>query len=136
MAQQLLWQARHDALTGLVNLREFERRLNELIDTAKGQGRELALMFMGLDSFKGVNDTCGHAAGDVLLRQLTALLLSRRGGSDTLARLGGDEFGALLESCPFDQALRIATAMRETVREFRFVWEDKTFSVGVSIGLV
>ncbi len=136
MAQQLLWQASHDALTGLVNRREFERRLTELIDTARGQGREHALMFMDLDNFKAVNDTCGHTAGDELLRQLTSIMLARMRGSDTLARLGGDEFGALLETCPFDQAVRIANAMRETVREFRFVWEDKTFTVGVSIGLV
>ncbi|HEY0336770.1 MAG TPA: EAL domain-containing protein, partial [Burkholderiales bacterium] len=126
----------HDALTGLVNRREFERRLTELIDPARGQGRDHALLFMDLDNFKAVNDTCGHTAGDELLRQLTSLMLSRMRGSDTLARLGGDEFGALLESCPFDQALRIANAMRETVREFRFVWEGKTFNVGVSIGLV
>jgi diguanylate cyclase (GGDEF)-like protein/PAS domain S-box-containing protein len=136
MAQQLLWQASHDALTGLVNRREFERRLTELIDTARDREREHALMFMDLDNFKAVNDTCGHTAGDELLRQLTSVMLSRMRGSDTLARLGGDEFGALLESCPFDQAMRIANAMRETVREFRFVWEAKTFSVGVSIGLV
>ena len=136
MAQQLIWQASHDALTGLVNRREFERRLAELIETARGKGREHALMFMDLDNFKSVNDTCGHGAGDELLRQLTAVMLTRMRGSDTLARLGGDEFGALLESCPPDQGLRIAHAMRETVREFRFVWENKTFSVGVSIGLV
>jgi diguanylate cyclase (GGDEF)-like protein/PAS domain S-box-containing protein len=136
MAQQLIWQASHDALTGLVNRREFERRLAELIETARGKGREHALMFMDLDNFKSVNDTCGHGAGDELLRQLTAVMLTRMRGSDTLARLGGDEFGALLESCPLDQGLRIAHAMRETVREFRFVWENKTFSVGVSIGLV
>ncbi|HEX6007144.1 MAG TPA: EAL domain-containing protein [Burkholderiales bacterium] len=136
MAQQLLWQASHDALTGLVNRREFERRLAALIETARGQGREHALMFMDLDNFKAVNDTCGHGAGDELLRQLTAVMLTRMRGSDTLARLGGDEFGALLESCPPDQGLRIAHAMRETVRDFRFVWENKTFSVGVSIGLV
>jgi diguanylate cyclase (GGDEF)-like protein/PAS domain S-box-containing protein len=136
MAQQLLWQASHDALTGLVNRREFERRLAELIETARSSEREHALMFMDLDNFKAVNDTCGHTAGDELLRQLTSVMLSRMRGSDTLARLGGDEFGGLLESCPFDQAMRIANAMRETVREFRFVWEAKTFSVGVSIGLV
>ncbi len=136
MAQQLIWQASHDALTGLVNRREFERRLAELIETAKEQRREHALLFMDLDGFKTVNDTCGHSAGDELLRQLTAVMQSRMRGSDTLARLGGDEFGALLESCPMDQALRIANAMRETVREFRFVSGDKTFSVGVSMGLV
>ena len=100
MAQQLIWQASHDALTGLVNRREFERRLAELIETAQEQGREHALLFMDLDGFKTVNDTCGHSAGDELLRQLTAIMLSRMRGSDTLARLGGDEFGALLESLP------------------------------------
>ncbi len=136
MAQQLTWQASHDALTGLVNRREFERRLGELLETAKAENREHALMFMDLDNFKAVNDTCGHGAGDELLRQLTAVMMTRMRGSDTLARLGGDEFGALLESCPLDQALRIANGMRETVREFRFVWENKTFSVGVSIGLM
>lgn len=136
MAQQLIWQASHDALTGLVNRREFERRLTSLIATARTPGREHALMFMDLDNFKAVNDTCGHAAGDELLRQLTAVMLSRMRGSDTLARLGGDEFAGLLESCPLDQALRLANAMREAIREFRFVWQEKTFSVGVSIGLV
>jgi len=136
MAQQLIWQASHDALTGLVNRREFERRLTDLIETARAQRREHALLFMDLDKFKAVNDTCGHSAGDELLRQLTAIMLTRMRGSDTLARLGGDEFGALLESCPVDQALRIANALRETVREFRFVWEGKTFDVGMSIGLV
>lgn len=136
MAQQLIWQASHDALTGLVNRREFERRLGELLATAKAESREHALMFMDLDNFKAVNDTCGHGAGDELLRQLTSVMMARMRGSDTLARLGGDEFGALLESCPLDQALRIANGMRETVREFRFVWENKTFSVGISIGLM
>jgi diguanylate cyclase (GGDEF)-like protein/PAS domain S-box-containing protein len=136
MAQQLIWQASHDSLTGLVNRREFERRLADLIETAKTQRRDHALLFLDLDNFKAVNDTCGHSAGDELLRQLTAVMLTRMRGSDTLARLGGDEFGALLESCPLEQAVRIANATRETVREFRFVWEGKTFNVGVSIGLV
>jgi len=136
MAQQLLWQASHDSLTGLVNRREFERRLGELVETARSQRREHALMYLDMDNFKAVNDSCGHSAGDELLRQLTSIMLTRMRGSDTLARLGGDEFGALLESCPLEQAVRIANAMRETVREFRFVWEGKTFSVGVSIGLV
>ncbi len=136
MAQQLIWQASHDALTGLVNRREFERRLTELIETARTQHREHALMYLDLDNFKAVNDTCGHSAGDELLRQLTTIMLTRMRGSDTLARLGGDEFGALLDSCPPEQAVRIANATRETVREFRFVWEGKTFNVGVSVGLV
>ncbi|MES2561648.1 MAG: diguanylate cyclase, partial [Pseudomonadota bacterium] len=135
-ARELQWQASHEALTGLVNRREFDRRLNELIDSARGQNREHALMFMDLDNFKAVNDACGHAAGDEFLKELTALMLSRMRGSDTLVRLGGDEFGIALETCPFDQAVRIANAMRETVREFRFVWKDRTFMASVSIGLV
>ncbi|HET7159898.1 MAG TPA: diguanylate cyclase, partial [Burkholderiales bacterium] len=136
MAQQLQWQASHDALTGLVNRREFERRLNELIDSARGQNREHALMFLDLDNFRAVNDACGHAVGDEFLKELTAVMLSRMRGSDTLVRLGGDEFAIALETCPFDQAVRIANGMRETVREFRFVWQEKTLRVGVSIGLV
>ena len=136
MAQQLIWQASHDALPGSSTVVNSNAGLTELINTAKSAQREHALMFMDWITSKPVNDTCGHTAGDEFLRQLTVVMLSRMRGSDTLARLGGDEFGALLEACPFDQALRIANAMRETVRDFRFVWEDKTFSVGVSIGLV
>ncbi len=136
MAQQLTWQASHDSLTGLVNRREFERRLTELVTSARGDGRQHALLYMDLDNFKTVNDTCGHAAGDEMLRQLTTVMQTGMRGSDTLARLGGDEFGVLLESCPLEQAVRIANGMREAVREFRFIWEDRTFGVGISAGLV
>ncbi len=136
MAQQLTWQASHDALTGLANRREFERHLGELVDSAQADGKQHALMYMDLDNFKTVNDTCGHAAGDEMLRQLTTVMLSKMRGSDTLARVGGDEFGGLLESCPLDQAVRIANGLREAVRDFRFIWKDKTFGVGISIGLV
>ncbi len=136
LAQELTWQASHDPLTGLVNRREFERRLTELIETARSDDKSHALMYMDLDNFKTVNDTCGHAAGDELLRQLTTVMQTRMRGSDTLARLGGDEFCMLLESCPLDQAVRIANGMREAIREFRFIWQDKTFGVGASAGLV
>ena len=136
MAQRLTWQASHDSLTGLVNRREFEQRLTELVASARGDNRQHALLYLDLDNFKAVNDTCGHAAGDEMLRQLTTVMQARMRGSDTLARLGGDEFGVLLESCPLEQAVRIANGMREAVREFRFIWQDKTFSVGVSAGLV
>ena len=136
MAQQLTWQASHDALTGLVNRREFERRLAGLIEAARGDDKQHALMYMDLDNFKAVNDSCGHAAGDELLRQLTSVMQARMRGSDTLARLGGDEFGVLLEACPLDQAVRIANGLREAVRDFRFVWQDKTFGIGASAGLV
>jgi diguanylate cyclase (GGDEF)-like protein/PAS domain S-box-containing protein len=136
LAQQLTWQASHDALTGLVNRRDFERRLAGLIEAARADNKEHALMYMDLDNFKAVNDSCGHAAGDELLRQLTTVMQARMRGSDTLARLGGDEFGILLESCPLDQAVRIANGLREAVRDFRFVWQDKTFGIGASAGLV
>jgi len=136
MTQQLSWQASHDALTGLINRREFERRLGDMVGSARGDSRHHALLYLDLDNFKTVNDTCGHAAGDELLRQLATVMQSRMRGSDTLARLGGDEFGVLLASCPLEQAVRVANGMREAVREFRFIWEDKTFSVGVSAGLV
>jgi diguanylate cyclase (GGDEF)-like protein/PAS domain S-box-containing protein len=136
MEQQLSWQATHDVLTGLVNRRDFERRLAKLLESAEGEQVHHALLYLDLDNFKTVNDTCGHAAGDEFLRQLTKVMQSRMRASDTLARLGGDEFGALLESCPLDQAVRIANAIRDTVRDFHFVWQGKSFSVGVSIGLV
>ncbi|MGH8620446.1 MAG: EAL domain-containing protein, partial [Burkholderiales bacterium] len=136
MAQQLSWQASHDPLTGLANRREFERRLTDMLETARTQSRQHALLYMDLDNFKAVNDTCGHAAGDELLRQLTTVMMTKVRGSDTLARLGGDEFGVLLESCPLDQAQRVANLLREAIRDFRFVWQNRTFGVGVSIGLV
>lgn len=136
LAQQLSWQASHDSLTGLVNRRELERRLAQLLDASHGQGRQHVLLYIDLDNFKTVNDSCGHAAGDELLRNLTTLMGTKIRGSDTLARVGGDEFAALLENCPLDQGLRIANGIREVVRDFRFVWEGRSFTVGASIGLV
>ena len=134
--QRIQELATRDELTGLVNRREFERRLTELVNAAKTDGRQHGLLYLDLDNFKTVNDTCGHAAGDEMLRQLTTVMQARMRGSDTLARLGGDEFGVILEQCPLEQAVRIANGMREAVREFRFIWEDKTFGVGISAGLV
>lgn len=136
LAQQLIRQASHDALTGLVNRRKFEALLQQLLDSAKTQNKQHAVLYMDLDQFKVVNDTCGHIAGDELLRQLALLLQSKVRNSDTLARLGGDEFGVLLEGCPLEQAHQIANQLREAVQDFRFVWQAKTFKIGVSIGLV
>jgi diguanylate cyclase (GGDEF)-like protein/PAS domain S-box-containing protein len=136
MARQLTWQASHDPLTGLVNRREFERRLAESLETAHTQEKRHALLYVDLDKFKTVNDQCGHVAGDDLLRQLASAMQARIRGSDTLGRLGGDEFGVLLEACPLDQAIRIANGLCETVRDFRFQWKDATYGVGVSVGLV
>jgi diguanylate cyclase (GGDEF)-like protein/PAS domain S-box-containing protein len=136
LARRLAHQATHDALTGLTNRREFETRLERVLHDLKHETGAHALCYLDLDQFKVVNDTCGHAAGDQLLRQLSARLQEHMRARDTFARLGGDEFGVLLEHCPFDQAVRIATGLRDVVQDFRFTWDGKPFSIGVSIGLV
>jgi len=136
MAAQLLWNATHDLLTGLENRLQFERRLEHMLENAARHGKQHALLYIDLDQFKIVNDTCGHIAGDELLRRLTNMLKFKVRESDTLARLGGDEFGILLEGCPLDSAVSMANDLRNLVNEFRFSWEGKIFSVGLSIGLV
>jgi diguanylate cyclase (GGDEF)-like protein/PAS domain S-box-containing protein len=133
-AAELSYQASHDALTGLINRREFERRLDRILSSA-GDGKH-ALMYLDLDQFKIVNDTCGHAAGDELMRQVSALLQRRLREGDTLARLGGDEFGVLLEHCSSENALRLAEDLRHTINERPFIWQSRSFSIGVSVGLV
>ncbi len=136
LARQLAHQASHDFLTGLVNRHEFERRVGRALTRAQQDAVTHALCFLDLDQFKVVNDTCGHVAGDELLRQLAAALSRKIRRRDTLARLGGDEFGVLLEHCPPGQAARVASDLLETIQEFRFVWEGKPFALGVSIGVV
>ncbi|MBZ0092018.1 MAG: diguanylate cyclase, partial [Sulfuricellaceae bacterium] len=136
LAHQLSYQASHDALTGLVNRHEFDRRLGELLGSAKAENKWHVLLYLDLDQFKVVNDTCGHIAGDQLLSQLAVLLDRKVRRSDTLARLGGDEFGVLLEGCDIGYGEKIAETLRQEIADFRFVWEDKLFQVGVSIGLV
>lgn len=136
LAQQLQHQALHDPLTGLLNRRGFEKKLAQLLQTARMQSREHALCYLDLDHFKLVNDTCGHAAGDELLRQLPQVLQPLVRRADTFARLGGDEFALLIEDCPLEQAGRIAEGVRDAVRDFRFVWQYRTFTIGVSIGVV
>src|SRR5260221_7503972 len=133
---KLSYQASHDALTGLINRTEFERRLALALKSSAQLSRNHAVMYLDLDQFKVVNDTCGHAAGDQLIRQVSAVLLKRLRDGDTLARLGGDEFGVLLENCPPDHALRIADQLRQTVTDFHFTWETRSLGTGVSIGLV
>ncbi|MBL1260242.1 MAG: EAL domain-containing protein [Thiotrichaceae bacterium] len=136
LANKVSYQATHDALTGLINRREFERRLALLLESARQEDKEHALCYIDLDQFKIVNDTCGHVAGDELLRQLTTLLQAQVRERDTLARLGGDEFGILLGNCHLNKAEKIAEAFCHMVKEFRFVWQDKSFEIGASIGLV
>jgi len=129
-------QAAHDPLTGLVNRGEFEHRLEMALQNAKNQNRRHTVLYLDLDQFKIINDTCGHGAGDEMLCQVASLLQSKLRQSDTLARLGGDEFGILLEGCPLDSAIQVAESLRKTIADFRFTWQRETFSLSVSIGLV
>ena len=136
LSRELTHQAAHDALTGAPNRREFERRLAELLERAAQDQVVHAVCYLDLDQFKVVNDTCGHVAGDELLRQVTQLIRGMLRAGDMLARLGGDEFGLILQACPLDHAVRIAEKIREAIAELRFAWKGKQFSIGVSIGLV
>ena len=133
---KLAYHASHDPLTNLVNRLEFEKRLALALHTAASQGRQHSVMYLDLDQFKIVNDTCGHAAGDQLLRQVGALLKEQVREGDSLARLGGDEFGVLLENCPLQEAIGIADKLRQCIADFRFVSEGKSFSIGASVGVV
>jgi diguanylate cyclase (GGDEF)-like protein/PAS domain S-box-containing protein len=136
LTHRLSYQATHDALTGLVNRHEFEARLELALESCRLDNIEHALCFMDLDQFKIVNDTCGHVAGDELLKQLAARLRATIREADTVARLGGDEFGLLLEGCHLERALAVAENVVDMTRQFRFLWGDKVFDVGISIGLV
>ena len=135
-AVKLAYHASHDPLTNLVNRLEFEKRLALALHTASSQGRQHSVMYLDLDRFKIVNDTCGHAAGDQLLRQVSALLKEQVREGDSLARLGGDEFGVLLENCPLQEAIGIADKLRQCIGDFRFFSEGKSFSIGASVGVV
>ncbi len=134
--RRLSYHASHDILTGLVNRREFESRLERALKSAKAREAAYALLYLDLDQFKIVNDTCGHAAGDTLLHQLGNLLKAKIRWRDTLARLGGDEFGVLLESCNLDEAMQTAEALRAAIGEYKFMWDDRAFRPSVSIGVV
>jgi len=136
LAKKMSYQATHDSLTGLINRREFENRVKQAIDSARNDGIRHTLCYLDLDNFKVVNDTSGHVAGDELLKQLTIKLRVELREADTLARLGGDEFGILLEGCSLEHAREPAESLRKIVEDFRFVWDNTAFRVGVSIGLV
>ncbi len=136
LTRQMSYQATHDALTGLVNRREFERRLQESMDGAQAEDGAHVLCYMDLDRFKAVNDSCGHLAGDNMLREVASLIKSQVRDSDFVGRLGGDEFGTLLVGCPLDKARQIAADICNAVADYRFVWKDKIFNIGVSVGLL
>jgi diguanylate cyclase (GGDEF)-like protein/PAS domain S-box-containing protein len=136
LTRKMSYQATHDPLTGLINRREFERRLDEAMDVAHAEEAVHMLFYMDLDRFKAVNDSCGHLAGDNMLREVAALIKDQVRDSDFVGRLGGDEFGALLIGCPIEKAMQIATDICQAVADYRFVWQDKIFNIGISVGLV
>lgn len=133
---RLSYQATHDALTGLVNRRDFERRLQEAIESGQRGDGQHVLCYLDLDRFKIVNDTSGHLAGDSMLREVAKLLRDAVRDSDTVARLGGDEFGMLLVGCPLEKARQIADDVVRAVNDYRFAWRDRIFNIGISVGLV
>ncbi len=135
VGQRLSYEATHDPLTGLINRREFERRLARVVNDLGRSTSDQVLICIDLDRFKTINDTCGHDAGDDLLRNLRRLFSRHLRKRDTLARLGGDEFGILLENCPLADAQSIAEGIRAEIEQYRFEWAGRTFSIGASIGL-
>ncbi|MDJ0897838.1 MAG: EAL domain-containing protein [Xenococcus sp. MO_188.B8] len=136
LAHKLSWQATRDTLTGLYKRKSFEAKLAEVIAKSSHQESNHILCCLDLDQFKIVNDTCGHEAGDELLRQVTTLLSQRIRDSDIFARLGGDKFGLLLHRCSLEMANSIANELRQLIEKFRFTWKGKVFKIGVSIGVV
>ena len=136
LSHELRLHASHDSLTGLLNRREFENQLGDIIHDARENASEHALCFLDLDMFKIVNDTCGHIAGDELLRQVSTILSTSIRRSDVVARLGGDEFGLLMHDCSLEVAREVSENIRTKIRNNRFVWEDNAFEIGVSIGIV
>ena len=135
LSEQIAYQASHDTLTGLANRSEFDRHINELVTLVRTDDSEHALCYLDLDQFKVVNDTCGHLAGDELLRQLGDLLKKNLRRHDFVARLGGDEFGVLMYDCSLGEAFLACEKLRDMIRDFHFGWEDRSFNVGVSIGV-
>ncbi len=136
LTRQMSYQATHDPLTGQINRREFERRLDEAMDSAHSEEAVHMLFYMDLDRFKAVNDSCGHLAGDNMLKEVAGLIKEKVRDSDIVGRLGGDEFGAILIGCPIEKARQIATDICNAIADYRFVWKDKIFNIGISIGLV
>ena len=135
-SRKLAYQATHDALTGLINRREFERLIELTLHDARAHGSHHVFCYMDLDQFKVVNDTCGHAAGDALLEELATMIRMRTQENDIVARLGGDEFGILMRNTPLGEARTMAEEIRNRVRDYRFIWAGQTFEVGISIGVV
>jgi len=136
LSQQLSYDASHDPLTGLVNRREFELKLQRALELTQATATMHAVCYMDLDRFKAVNDTCGHVAGDELLRQLGQVLQQKVRAADIVARLGGDEFAVLLQNCGLNDALQVSQNLLKAVQQFEFIWGASKFVLGASIGVV
>ncbi len=137
LSEQLIYQATHDELTGLLNRRAFEAHLQKLLDLQiEASGNQHAICYIDLDQFKTVNDTCGHVAGDELLKRVSHEIRNLIRAHDLLARLGGDEFGIVLQDCPREKAMQIASQICTTIKQIDFAWHDHHFRIGASIGLV
>ena len=136
LTQRLSYQATHDELTGLANRKALEERLTQVLDSAHAENTEHSLAIIDLDQCQIINDTCGHSAGDELLRQMARLLKSVVRKRDTLARLGGDEFALLVEDCEMGQAHSGVEALRQAIESFQFKWHGRSYKVAASIGLV
>lgn len=135
ISKQITYQAKHDMLTGLINRYEFEHQLSDAVCSAQGSQLTHVLCFLDLDQFKIINDTCGHAAGDELLRQVGGLIDEHLKTNDTLARLGGDEFAILMRNCALTEAVTAANEILDKIKKFQFMWKKSCFSIGVSIGV-
>ncbi|QPK63152.1 EAL domain-containing protein [Methylomonas sp. LL1] len=135
LADKVAYQASHDELTGLTNRRHFDTHVQDLVSQAHSDNSSHVMCYLDLDQFKVVNDTCGHLAGDELLRQLGELLKQQVRKTDILARLGGDEFGILMAHCSLEQALLTGDKLRNAICDFQFAWENRSFSISVSIGI-
>ncbi|NNJ98708.1 MAG: EAL domain-containing protein [Gammaproteobacteria bacterium] len=133
--EKISYQASHDVLTGLVNRREFERRLEQLISRSE-DGVPHSVLYLDLDEFKIVNDTCGHHAGDELLRQIPDIIKQHTRKADLVARLGGDEFGIILNACDAENADKVAKQILKSISNFQFCWKNQCYKIGVSIGIV
>ena len=136
MHRRLLWQADHDGLTKLMNQHAFEEKVTHILSSRRAADFPMSLLYIDLDHFKPVNDTAGHAAGDELLRKTAQLMQSRIRDSDTLARMGGDEFAVVLNACPDNMAEQIAQQITDNIGSFSFQWEEKSYQLGASIGVV
>ncbi len=136
LSQEMAFQATHDELTGLGNRRAFEQALAQCFEHTRHDNQHHVVCYLDLDDFKVVNDTCGHTAGDELLRQIAQLFTQVLHSDDHLCRIGGDEFGIVLTHLTMDQALRVAERLQQRLAAYRFVWQDQSFGVGVSIGMV